>query len=240
MKLKFIDGTSATIEGLTPASIGAAASSDIANLSARIDNLNPSAIGLSNIAQNVNSEILLNANTFVDGQLTAFAKLETRLSSHGLNIQPWAESNCWSARFDIWAENDDIEHEFSFFRNTFGTTGKAGIAIYRPDGTDSINHYFAAYGSSYVCRNNGYFGVGTNNPQDLMHIANGYLRCDYGLKLSSNLNRIEYAGSIPTSGTWSRGDIVFNNAPSAGGFVGWVCVAAGTPGTWKTWGAIST
>ena len=44
---------------------------------------------------------------------------------------------------------------------------------------------------------------------------------------------------VPASGEWARGDVVFNQNPSAGGFVGWVCTASGTPGTWKTFGAIS-
>lgn len=43
----------------------------------------------------------------------------------------------------------------------------------------------------------------------------------------------------PTSGTWAVGDLVWNAAPSAGGVIGWVCVAAGTPGTWKSFGGIS-
>jgi hypothetical protein len=43
----------------------------------------------------------------------------------------------------------------------------------------------------------------------------------------------------PTTGTWVVGDIVYNSAPTAGGFVGWICTTAGTPGTWKTFGAIS-
>ena len=42
----------------------------------------------------------------------------------------------------------------------------------------------------------------------------------------------------PTSGTWKRGDLVLNQAPLAGGKVGWVCVAAGTPGTWHAFGQI--
>lgn len=45
--------------------------------------------------------------------------------------------------------------------------------------------------------------------------------------------------AAPTTGTWAVGDIVYNNAPAASGFLGWVCTTAGTPGTWKTWGAIS-
>jgi hypothetical protein len=48
-----------------------------------------------------------------------------------------------------------------------------------------------------------------------------------------------YAPSIPVAGTWGVGDIAFNTAPIAGGTVGWVCVTAGSPGTWKTFGAIA-
>lgn len=39
--------------------------------------------------------------------------------------------------------------------------------------------------------------------------------------------------AAPTTGTWLRGDIVWNTAPAAGGTPGWVCTTAGTPGTWK-------
>jgi hypothetical protein len=46
-----------------------------------------------------------------------------------------------------------------------------------------------------------------------------------------------YATSAPVSGTYAVGDIVYNSAPTAGGFIGWVCTAA--PLTFKTWGAIS-
>jgi hypothetical protein len=45
--------------------------------------------------------------------------------------------------------------------------------------------------------------------------------------------------AAPTTGDWVRGDIVFSHAPVAGGSVGWVCTVSGTPGTWKTFGAIS-
>ena len=47
------------------------------------------------------------------------------------------------------------------------------------------------------------------------------------------------SGIAPTAGAWARGDLVFFTNPSAGGFIGAVCVAAGTPGTWKNFGAIS-
>lgn len=48
-----------------------------------------------------------------------------------------------------------------------------------------------------------------------------------------------YAGSAPASGAWIFGDIVYDETPSASGFIGWVCVSSGSPGTWKTFGVIS-
>jgi hypothetical protein len=46
-------------------------------------------------------------------------------------------------------------------------------------------------------------------------------------------------GAAPTTGTWQQGDIVWNASATAGGFAGWICTTAGTPGTWKTFGVIS-
>lgn len=49
-----------------------------------------------------------------------------------------------------------------------------------------------------------------------------------------------YSGdAAPTTGTYVIGDIVYDESPAAGGTLGWVCTAGGTPGTWKTFGAIS-
>lgn len=45
--------------------------------------------------------------------------------------------------------------------------------------------------------------------------------------------KMESGIAAPTDGTWTRGDIVLNIEPSAGGIPGWVCITSGTPGTWK-------
>jgi hypothetical protein len=42
----------------------------------------------------------------------------------------------------------------------------------------------------------------------------------------------------PASGSWNTGDVVLNQAPIAGGKIGWVCVAGGNPGTWCAFGQI--
>lgn len=52
-------------------------------------------------------------------------------------------------------------------------------------------------------------------------------------------NRMFSSSAVPAAGQWVRGDIVLNSAPSAAGFIGWVCTASGSPGTWKTFGAIT-
>lgn len=47
-------------------------------------------------------------------------------------------------------------------------------------------------------------------------------------------------GSFPPSlGYHERGERCWNTAPSSGGYVGWVCTATGTPGTWKGFGLIA-
>lgn len=58
------------------------------------------------------------------------------------------------------------------------------------------------------------------------------------LGLNNSGRYITYGSAAPTTGTWARGDVVYNNAPTAGGKVAWVCTTAGTPGTWKAWGTI--
>jgi hypothetical protein len=50
---------------------------------------------------------------------------------------------------------------------------------------------------------------------------------------------VRASSPIPTVGTWRQGDIVYRTAPAAGSNIGTVCVVAGTPGTWKTWGDIA-
>lgn len=44
--------------------------------------------------------------------------------------------------------------------------------------------------------------------------------------------------AAPVAGTWAVGDVVYHSVPAASGTIGWVCVTAGTPGTWKAFGAI--
>jgi hypothetical protein len=44
---------------------------------------------------------------------------------------------------------------------------------------------------------------------------------------------VNFGTAPPNFDTWRQGDIIWNSSPVAGGVPGWVCVASGTPGTWK-------
>lgn len=57
--------------------------------------------------------------------------------------------------------------------------------------------------------------------------------------VGNDINVVVCSSAAPTTGTWKAGDITWNLNPSPSGFIGFTCVTAGTPGTWKTFGAIS-
>lgn len=47
------------------------------------------------------------------------------------------------------------------------------------------------------------------------------------------------SAAAPSSGTYERGDRVFNTDAVAGGYAGWYCTTGGTPGTWNEFGLIT-
>lgn len=76
--------------------------------------------------------------------------------------------------------------------------------------------------------------IGGNPPAEVS--AGPYLReSEY---LSAQRKQV-VSSAAPTTGTWGKGDIVWASNVSAGGTVGWVCVTAGSPGTWKTFGSVA-
>jgi Pectate lyase superfamily protein len=56
---------------------------------------------------------------------------------------------------------------------------------------------------------------------------------------SPELTQVVYDSSIPIGGVHTKGDIAYNTNPIPGGYVGWICTASGTPGTWKGFGLIA-
>lgn len=59
------------------------------------------------------------------------------------------------------------------------------------------------------------------------------------LKLTRSIQHGAFAAAAPSSGTWEKGDRVFSTDAGVGGYAGWYCTTAGTPGTWNEFGLIT-
>lgn len=102
----------------------------------------------------------------------------------------------------------------------------------------------APYVSVYVLNNTFMDLLNTNSSATVIvtgYTANSTIRANvYNLTGTSAGVPIQIGGTAPpTTGTYPKNFIVWNENPSSGGYVGWVCTTAGTPGTWKTFGLIS-
>lgn len=78
----------------------------------------------------------------------------------------------------------------------------------------------------------GKLGIGVNN-----------ISADVGLDVKDPIKiqgkKQEVGDGYPTSGSYQKGDIIWNANPVPGGFVGWICTTSGVPGQWKTFGPVS-
>jgi hypothetical protein len=108
--------------------------------------------------------------------------------------------------------------------------------------TSSDNYYTISTSTDSIVWNN--FAIAENGSPALttndFSLPNRVRRLN-GIDRTNLLggNYVMYSTAYPTTGTWAIGDKVINIAPVSGGYVGWVCTTAGTPGTWKTFGLIS-
>ncbi len=98
------------------------------------------------------------------------------------------------------------------------------------------------------------FSIGTDDTPKLTVKSNGDIITDsrVGIGVRNPTERLEVDGNIkfadrifsageqsPITGTWTTGSIVWNQRPSKGVAVGWVCVKGGAPGVWRPFGLIS-
>lgn len=86
--------------------------------------------------------------------------------------------------------------------------------------------------SSRVVTVFGKMAVGVTNPDPTVSLTvNG--------PISIENKKFVVGSGVPSSGQYNKGDIVWNNDPKATDYIGWVCVAPGTPGAWLPFGAIA-
>jgi hypothetical protein len=78
----------------------------------------------------------------------------------------------------------------------------------------------------------GPLSVNINNPDpSLQFSVNG--------DVSIGGKRFTNGSQAPTEGMFNIGDMCWNTNPTPTGYVGWICITAGTPGQWAPFGLIS-
>jgi hypothetical protein len=153
------------------------------------------------------------------------------------NLTSWMDiSSCDSLNIrDLYVtviDEDDVTTSSSLFTMTLKSTlGKRSFFI------DNAFSFFESDGATI---SDARFR-GLNCAQDILETRGVIWRNGIGPYIEDITGSFEADGSdvVPTAGTWKRGKILYDVTPSASGSIGWVCVTAGTPGTWKTFGAIS-
>ncbi len=109
--------------------------------------------------------------------------------------------------------------------------------VYRNDQSElEISHNITIGNSSNVHRPISLFGsvsVGLAQPQEGVSLT-----VEGGLSFSRK--KFEVGDSIPSSGRYNKGDIIWNTDPKPSDCIGWVCIVEGTPGSWLPFGIISS
>jgi len=75
---------------------------------------------------------------------------------------------------------------------------------------------------------------------DTIAIGGSYFQDAVWLDLGGGEFIYANRSAAPSSGSWDVGNKIYHSSPAASGNIGFVCVTAGSPGTWKTFGAISS
>jgi len=127
--------------------------------------------------------------------------------------------------------------------NNTGTYGSAvlcaGPAFVTGNWLTSPSYSVNAIGSGVVVGPN-YCTSDINRQSDTLVFGTAGFATQRWTNMYFNTTKNETGTAAPTTGTWGQGDRVWNVLPAAGGYTGWICVSAGTPGTWKGFGVIAS
>ncbi|HKR25362.1 MAG TPA: hypothetical protein VJS15_08900 [Allosphingosinicella sp.] len=116
---------------------------------------------------------------------------------------------------------------------------------YAPSGAITANHLFVSVRPevakvAFTLRGSGSLGDDSALRLKSVRIMAVDSPCASWIETRAPFDNGEYIGTAaPTAGAWKRGTRVYSLTPSASGTEGWVCVSAGTPGTWKAFGTIA-
>lgn len=108
---------------------------------------------------------------------------------------------------------------------------RAGEELFRLTGDYDPNYVTLAY--------NGRFFMRLPKTAVTANIRGGAAWFENGITIGgAGATGMDSGAAAPTAGSYARGFIRWNDAPIAGGKVGWQCVESGSPGVWKAFGLI--
>lgn len=125
-----------------------------------------------------------------------------------------------STSFDASNINSSAAFKFSINQTSALVLGKDEIVL----GDPALN--------GRVIKAFGKVTVGVNNPT-----TNASLTVAGDVELGGKY--FTNSTSAPTEGYFNKGDICWNSDPKPTSYIGWVCIASGTPGQWAPFGAIN-
>jgi putative cofactor-binding repeat protein len=133
--------------------------------------------------------------------------------------------------FNIQGNIVDTTIDYGIVHNSAGYINCIGNVVANVGGVGRP-YYFVANSKGLIAGNiigPGTMGTSLWSTEDGLHSQNG----------NSWNPSITYQSAAPTTGTWRKGDITWDNSPAANTTMGWVCVTAGTPGTWKSFATVA-
>ncbi|CCE96146.1 hypothetical protein SFHH103_01649 [Sinorhizobium fredii HH103] len=127
------------------------------------------------------------------------------------------DSGATKARHNIYLFGDAVG--CSIRGNAFFRASTSAINKFAPSTATDIDHNIGDnwFGPSLAARISGTSGIATASMGD---------------------RKVGFGTAAPTTGSWSQGDIIWSKSAAASGRAGWICVTAGSPGTWKAFAAI--
>ncbi|MEY9196645.1 hypothetical protein ABIA16_001761 [Sinorhizobium fredii] len=127
------------------------------------------------------------------------------------------ESGATKVRHNIYLFGDAVG--CSIRGNAFHRAQTSAVNKFAPSVATDIDHNIGDnwYGPLLAGRISGTSGIATASLGD---------------------RKVGFGTAAPTTGSWSQGDIIWNKSAAASGKAGWICTAAGSPGTWKSFAAI--
>ena len=187
----------------------------------------------------------------VESNLQTVGNLKTLTVVGNVNLADQVFFNATSGRLSIGTEagtgiltvydnKNDVEIVI-----TGGEDGRAKIGAIQTRSvdiiTDSQTRVSVEYNGDFtvghetnhdtVSRIYGKVGVNVKTPKEDLEVAGN-------IKFANKL--MATADSIPTSGYYTKGDMVWNTNPKSNDYIGWICITSGNPGEWKPFGLIAS